>query len=84
MNKKRKRKGSDSMVDIFSAFFSRKHILQFFQTFFGVVNKVLFNWVVVSNNFFDSVDISEIINNLKEIGILDEDGTLSSFYTLED
>lgn len=84
MNGKKKRKGSDSMVDTIEEIIAYNNSIE--QNFINYQKKRLTELqdMLARKERGEDVDISEIINNLKEIGILDENGNLSSFYTLED
>lgn len=84
MDRKKKRKGRDSMVDTIEEIIAYNHSIE--QNFINYQKKRLkeLQDMLARKECGEDIDISEIINNLKEIGILDEDGNLSSFYTLED
>lgn len=84
MNKKKKRKGSDSMVDTIEKIITYNNSLE--QHFMNYQENRIQQLKDMLNRKErgEYIDISEITDNLKEIGILNEDGSLSSYYKLED
>lgn len=84
MGKKKKRKGSDSMVDTIEKIIAYNNSIE--QDFVKYQKKRLkeLKTMLARQKRGEDVDISEITDNLKKIGILNEDGTLSSYYKLEE
>jgi len=78
------KKGSDGMANTIERIISYDNSLE--QHFFNYQEKRLqqLKDMLYRKEHGEDIDISEIINNLKEIGILNEDGTLSSYYKQED
>lgn len=84
MNKKKKRKGCGSMVDTIEKIIAYDNSIE--QHFMDYQEKRLkeLKIMVARKERGEDVDISEIIDKLKRVGILNEDGTLSSRYKIED
>lgn len=78
------KKGSDCMTNTIERIISYDNSLE--QHFLDYQEKRLqqLKDMLYRKEHGEDIDISEIINNLKEIGILNKDGTLSSYYKQED
>lgn len=79
-----KRKGSDSMTNTIEEIIAYNNSIE--KDFINYQKKRLkeLKSMRARQKRGEDVDISEIIDNLKKIGILNEDGTLSSRYKLEE